>query len=429
MGAFVWMLLVLFIGRTDLALVPGLYITLTFVNIILCQYRVLHTFGCNFQIFISILLPFVFQLLMGGLASSGMVMLWSFVALSGVLTFSRGKSLYAWLIFTLLLISASIATDDFAVEHFKNPIDIQSKWFFAINGLLSACALFFIGIYFVNRTAAVKELLANANTKLTTTNTELNETNSELVNGLRYARTIQQAINPSEEKIENHFENSFCLQMPKDHVSGDFLWVSESAGLKIAACVDCTGHGIAGGLLAMMGSCIINGLVHEQKITNPSELLWQMNKIISERLNQKDNGNKDGMELTIFSLNTKSKEMKIATAGGSVYHYSKQENNLHRFRLNNSHVGGALTKDNQTYESKSIFLQRGDRVYLTTDGYTDQFGGKHNKKFSRKKLEASLMGLNKSSITDTKKNLKSTILNWKGSYPQTDDILVFGFEA
>jgi len=386
-------------------------------------------FGCNFQIFISILLPFVFQAVMGGLASSGMVMIWSIVALCGVLTFARGKWLFMWLGFTLLLISASVAIDDWSSAKFDNPIEIGSKWFFAINGILGGCAIFFIGFYFVNSTARVKKLLADTNRKLQTANLGLSHKNTELVEGLRYAETIQHAINPSCEKVALQFEKPIYFHRPKNYVSGDFLWVTEAAGLKIAACVDCTGHGISGGLLAMMGSCIINGLVHEQRITDPSELLTQLNRIIFERLNQKETGNKDGMEMSVIAFSKRTGQMKFATAGGSIFHYSCLENTTLRYRMNSSHVGGALSNEQQNFTTHSINLEQGDRIFMVTDGYCDQFGGPNNKKFSRSRFKSFIDKTSNVPVSKMTHKLGGTLNEWQGNHPQTDDILVFGFEV
>ena len=187
LGAFVWAIVVAVAGKSELAAIPVLYISLTIVNVVICRSGAYRNFGCNFQIFISILLPFVIQIIMGGLASSGMVMIWSIVALCGVLTFARGKPLFWWLGLTLALISVSIALDDWAAAHFQNPIDIPSKWFFAINGILSGSAIFSIGLYFVSTSENVKKKLAETNDKLQSANSGLSLKNTELIQGLEYA--------------------------------------------------------------------------------------------------------------------------------------------------------------------------------------------------------------------------------------------------
>lgn len=427
-GAFAWAIVVVLYGKPVLAVTPVVFIILTIINSYACKYESLHTFGCNFQIFISILLPFVFQVVMGGLANSGMVMIWSLVAMGGVLTFVRGKMLFIWLFYMLALMIISIATDDIVAAHFNNPLGLNPKWYFAINGTFSGVALFFVGLFFVESNEKAKQLLAEANSSLNSVNSDLFEKNSELTNGLRYAATIQQAINPTTSVVERIFPESFLMQVPKDHVSGDFLWLTEVKEWKIAACADCTGHGISGGLLAMMGSCIINGLVHEQNITEPAELLFHMNSIVTERLNQEYNGNHDGMELSIIALNQVTNELKFATAGGSVLLLKHQTRDLQRFRLHSRHIGGDVANEEKNFYSKSLMLQAGDRVYLATDGLADQFGGPKDKKFSRKRLRKTLEGLNNTPISEQSSALKKMFLDWKGKTKQTDDILIFGFE-
>ncbi|MFZ6052101.1 PP2C family protein-serine/threonine phosphatase [Halocola ammonii] len=428
-GALVWTVVVIAADKGQLSSIPLLYIGLTIINAAICRSGNRQNFGCNFQIFISILFPFIFQITMGGLASSGMVMIWSITALCGVLTFARGNMMYWWLALTLVLICGSIALDDWAAANFRNPIDISSKWFFAINGTLSGTAIFFIGLYFVSTSENVKKKLAKTNGKLQAANNGLSLKNTELIQGLEYAQTIQNAINPSREKVTTHFPNSFLMHKPKDHVSGDFLWVTEASGLRIATCVDCTGHGISGGLLAMMGACIINSLVHEQKITDPGSLLDQVNRIVFERLNQKDTGNKDGMEMSVIALDPQTNKMHFATAGGSVYHYSKLENTVLRFRMNSSHVGGALSGKDQRFTTHSIELEPGDRIFLATDGFSDQFGGPKNKKFSRSRFKEMISSSSGSSMEQTCKMFENTLRDWSIDKEQTDDILVFGFEA
>ncbi|MCX6295308.1 MAG: SpoIIE family protein phosphatase, partial [Bacteroidetes bacterium] len=257
-------------------------------------------------------------------------------------------------------------------------------------------------------------------------NAELAEKNKDITDSIRYAKRIQEAILPPEHVIKNAFQNSFVFSKPKDIVSGDFYWLEKKEDEILFAAVDCTGHGVPGALMSIVGSNILNQAVHENIAIIPARLLDKLNKGVSETLNQtsEDTKLRDGMDIALCSINFKSMELQYAGAYNPLLIIRGKE--LIEVKADNIAIGSYTETQQQHYTNHIIPLQKGDTIYIFSDGFADQFGGPDGKKFKLTQFKTMLMNLNGVSMDQQKIALARSIDEWRGVLQQVDDMLVIG---
>ncbi len=259
----------------------------------------------------------------------------------------------------------------------------------------------------------------------------LEDKNREITDSIRYAKKIQTAFIPSEEKFNSFFKDSFVLFQPKDIVSGDFYWVYQKKHLTFYVTADCTGHGVPGGFMTMLGLSFLDEIIIGKKCEEPSEVLDLLREKIITTLNQsgKVGESKDGMDISICCIDYQQMELRYAAANNNLYLVRKAAGNDQKNELIE------LTADRQPcgysdyakpFSSHKISVSTGDCLYSFTDGYADQFGGPNGKKFRYKQFEELLLQHAHLSFTTQKSHLYSAIQNWMGELDQVDDILVVG---
>jgi serine phosphatase RsbU (regulator of sigma subunit) len=248
--------------------------------------------------------------------------------------------------------------------------------------------------------------------------------NRETTESLVYARRIQSAILPDLRLFHQLFEQSFVLYLPKDIVSGDFYFLAHQEQTVTVACADCTGHGVAGAFMSMIGSSLFNQLINEQKIDGPAEVLDKLNEGIIHALKQRESESNDGMDVALctFSLN----EKKVRFAGANRPLWLIRNGELLQFKSNNFPIGGLQVLHDEKFSQQEIALQSGDTLYLFTDGFADQFGGPFGKKLMSKRLREFLLHTIALSMEEQEQALRKLFLDWKGSHEQVDDVLVIG---
>lgn len=251
----------------------------------------------------------------------------------------------------------------------------------------------------------------------------------ELTDSINYAQRIQIAILPPEYYVKKCFKESFILYMPKDVVSGDFYYVEKTDDIVIFAAVDCTGHGVPGSMMSVIGYNLINQAVKLNKINRPSEILGFLDAGVTETLRQAggESGVNDGMDIAVCALNLKSNVLQFAGAYNGLVYVSKGE--LIEIKGENLAIGVNYDGIADQYTNHEIKMDTGDCIYLYSDGYADQFGGPKGKKFKYKPLKELLFRNAGLSVSDQKQILASTILEWRGSLEQVDDILVMGVKV
>lgn len=251
--------------------------------------------------------------------------------------------------------------------------------------------------------------------------------NKDITDSISYARKIQYAILPDIELIKSYLPHSFILYMTKDIVSGDFYWFTHVNNSSIIAAVDCTGHGVPGAFMSLIGYNILNRIVNEQKITDPKDILYELNKGILEALYKNETESKDGMDIAICKINHKTHSVEYAGAMRPLWIVSKGE--LIEIKATKIPIGTRQQDrvEEICYTSHTIKANQGDTFYIFTDGYADQFGGEKCKKYSTARFKELILKNSSQNFILQENNLKLEHQQWKGNFEQVDDILVIGF--
>lgn len=257
---------------------------------------------------------------------------------------------------------------------------------------------------------------------------EIEEQKKHIMDSIYYARRIQNAILPSFNLINNNLKNYFILYLPKDIVSGDFYWVHETDGLFMVAAVDCTGHGVPGAFMSIVGFNQLNQAVSVQKARSAGTILDELNKGVIATLNENtsDNSIKDGMDMSLCVFNLKERKVEFAGANNPLYII--RDNKLIRYKGDRFPIGAFEGSKPQLFVNNEIELLEGDALYLFSDGYADQFGGPENKKFMAKRFEELLLEIHNQPVEAQSESLKTRLAEWKGRNDQVDDILVIGIK-
>lgn len=272
----------------------------------------------------------------------------------------------------------------------------------------------------------LKERLISSTRELTQRNEFLAEQHKHFADSITYAERIQSAIMPPSTLIEKALPDSFIFYLPRDIVSGDFYFVEDLGDEVIFSAVDCTGHGIPGALISVIGFNYIHRAVTEKKLTQPSDILKFLDVGVNERLRQTDNesGVKDGMELSLCNLNKKTRVLQYSGAYNPIYIVSDGE--LTIIKADKFEIGVNPDGVADNYTNHTIQLKKGDCVYLFSDGYADQFGGPKGKKFMYKQLRETLLNINEKSMKEQNNILSDTFHKWKHKEEQIDDVLLIG---
>lgn len=271
-------------------------------------------------------------------------------------------------------------------------------------------------------------LKAKTNKLLEEQNEIILEKNKDISDSINYAKKIQEAILPHHSEIEKVFPDSFILSMPKDVVSGDFYWFAQHEHLKLFVVADCTGHGVPGAFMSMIGNTLLNNIVVELKIVRPDLILNELRKEIIKALKQgEESQNKDGMDLSIICLNTKTNVLEIAGANNPVW-VLKKEGVMLEVKADKQPIGFSVNTA-RDFSLNSMEVEPGDVIYQFSDGYADQFGGEKGKKFKYNQLKELILTNKNESLKQQASILKLEFEKWKGNLMQIDDVLVTGIKV
>ncbi len=252
----------------------------------------------------------------------------------------------------------------------------------------------------------------------------IEEKHKDIVDSITYAKRIQQAILPNDKQWYKTLPNSFVLYQPKDIVAGDFYWLEETEQYIYIAAADCTGHGVPGAMVSVVCSNALTKAVLEEKQTETNTILDTTRAIVLERLGKSEENIQDGMDVCLVRINKNNrKDIQYSGANRPLFIITTQ-NELQEIKPDKQPIGKYDYE--KPFTVHSITLNQNDILYLITDGYADQFGGEHNKKFSAKSLRALLLSLATQSMEAQKDNLLQTFLTYRNTATQTDDVTVIG---
>jgi len=274
---------------------------------------------------------------------------------------------------------------------------------------------------------------AQLNLRLDTALQKLEQQNKDITSSIAYAEKIQRAMLPDEQVLKYYFTDYNILYLPRDIVSGDFYWFDQIhyAGKDYfaIAVADCTGHGVPGGFMSMLGSNLLTSLITFGKNLSPSIVLAKLNKAIKHELHQEKNNIQDGMEIALIILDLEDKKLYFAGANRPIFIFRDRE--FIMLEGAKVSVGGVSKfeierKRMAELEDKVIDIKENDLIYLFSDGYKDQLGGEQLQKFSGKAFRKLLYDIRNMPLVEQRTTLLRTFAEWKGEHRQTDDVLVMG---
>lgn len=257
---------------------------------------------------------------------------------------------------------------------------------------------------------------------------EIHQKNVLITDSIDYAKTIQEAILPDDEKLASAFPEYFILYKPKATVSGDFYWITKKNNEIICAVADCTGHGVPGAFMSLLGHNMLDNAISQPGVSTPGSILTVLNQDIVARFSQNHESSKHGMDIAIISMNEATGQFQYAGAKNAVYHVRNKV--LTEIKAD-KHSIGTVTKEDGVlnYTNHTSRLERGDMIYLFSDGFPDQKGGKDKKKFFYPPFKELLTNISILPVHEQKNRLDEVITSWIGGGEQIDDILVMGIRS
>lgn len=303
----------------------------------------------------------------------------------------------------------------------------KTSWF-----IISTSILLFGGIFGINqyRTYRIKEKNKELEIKVKERTKELETKNHEILSSIEYAKRIQQAILPSNKDIQSILPNAFILYIPKDIVSGDFYWLYQvnQPLSTIVAAIDCTGHGVPGALMSMIGNNLLNQIIIEKNISSPECILNELNKGVQTALKQghSDIITNDGMDASIVQIFPNN--LILWSGAYRPLIIIKKNKELIKLEGNKYPIGGIQLNEQRNFQLQQLQLEKDDTLYLFSDGYADQFGGDKGKKMMMKKFTEILLEIHHLPIQEQKTYLENFFYKWKADYEQVDDVLVIGIK-
>jgi serine phosphatase RsbU (regulator of sigma subunit) len=270
--------------------------------------------------------------------------------------------------------------------------------------------------------------------KLSFTNKELDSKNQAITSSITYAQRIQSAMLPLESDFAKYFKDFFVFFRPRDIVSGDFYWLQEKDDKIIVAAVDCTGHGVPGAFMSLIGESKLSEIINNQDITDAAEILNRLNQGIKKALQQDTTNNRDGMDLALCVIDRKAKTMEYAGAGNPLFYVQENQEGKPEFfniKADIFPIGGFNKNTAHSFHKHVVDISKPTTFYLFSDGYQDQFGGAEKRKFMTRRFRELLFSIHDLPMEEQKRILSDTLDQWiqDGLSPQIDDILVLGMKV
>lgn len=274
----------------------------------------------------------------------------------------------------------------------------------------------------------LKKQLKEAMDEVTKSKQLIEAQNKKISESINYSRRIQNVILPDEELIKKDLKQSFILYIPKDVVSGDFPFYYKDNHAIYLAAIDCTGHGVPGAMLSLIGNLILNDILNDPWKKVPSEILEKLHSKIVKTLKQdiKGNDTSDGMDIALCVIDYKENVVRYSGAHRPMYHI--RNNELVEYKGTRLPIGGTQYKKEIKYIDHEIEIMPDDLFFIFSDGFPDQFGGSLNEKYGPIRIQNYLLANRHLSMDELKEGLRMEFLEWKGEYKQTDDILFIGFK-
>ena len=287
-------------------------------------------------------------------------------------------------------------------------------------GMLIVITSIFVIFKNLRKTIKQKGVIEQQKAQVELAHDELEEKNQEIIDSIIYAKRIQSAILPPMKVVKEYLKESFILYKPKDVVAGDFYWMEQKNGKVLFAAADCTGHGVPGAMVSVVCNNGLNRSVREHGLTIPGEILDKTREIVVQEFKKSEEDVKDGMDIALCSI----EGMKLQYAGAYNPLWIIRNGEIIETKANKQPIG--QFDHPEPYTTHSFNLEKGDAIYIFSDGYVDQFGGEKEKKFKAKAFKKLLLSLQDKSMEEQKIVIDETFETWKGNLEQIDDVCVIG---
>jgi serine phosphatase RsbU (regulator of sigma subunit)/ligand-binding sensor domain-containing protein len=304
----------------------------------------------------------------------------------------------------------------------------RTWWFIAFEILLVIAAIFLFIRFRERKLQHDKEVLEQKvrerTAEIERQKNEITAQKKDITDSILYAKRIQQAMLPPDEKIAQHLPQHFILFRPRDIVSGDFYWMDHRNDVSVITAADCTGHGVPGAFMSMLGISLLNQIFAKTEQIKANELLNSLRSNVIKNLHQtgKEGEARDGMDISLCAIEHKNGKLQFAGAYNSLYIVRNKE--VIELKADKMPIGIHSTE--ASFTNNEFDFKKGDTLYLLSDGYVDQFGGEAGKKFMAKRFKELILRINELSMDKQRESLEKSIEDWKGQVSQVDDILVIG---
>jgi serine phosphatase RsbU (regulator of sigma subunit) len=270
-----------------------------------------------------------------------------------------------------------------------------------------------------------REEIERKNKRLEKQHAEINQQKENIEGSIRYAQRIQAAMLPSEREIRRLLPDSFIFFRPRDIVSGDFYWVAQREGVLLLAVADCTGHGVPGAFMSMLGSNLLNEIVGQRGLVAPAQILEALNEGVRISLSQDYSQNHDGMELSVCAIDRASREITFAGANSPALLFNGGQ--VEVLKGDRMPIGGhRIRYQGRKFHQQRFHYEEGSTLYLFSDGFRDQFGGSNGEKFMMKRFQSMLKDIHQEPMEAQEIMITRIFKEWLGSAKQIDDVLVVG---
>lgn len=295
---------------------------------------------------------------------------------------------------------------------------------FYINSITAVMLSAFLINSYARDARSAEERLKGVVVQLSEKNEEIETQQEHILESISYAKIIQTAVIPDSQDLGKYFSEYFVLFQPTSIVSGDFYWFSETHDYIVVVCADCTGHGVPGGFMSMLGISFLGELVNNQKITDPAQILEELRTKVKGALqnNTQENQPQDGMDMSVCVFDKAKTHMHFAGANNGVFLLRNGE--ITEYKGTKNPIG--VYPKEIPFTQTQIELQPNDRVYMFTDGFIDQFGGREDKKFMKRQLKQHLTALHNLDLDQQGVQLNEVFRKWRGSSAQIDDCTLIG---
>lgn len=420
--AALWCVFCLASGLWMAALVPGLYVA-TAATALVAIRRDRSANGFRHALLITgLLLPFAFQMILGGTRASGMVMLWSLPTLVAAVNLQGGAARYVYLAVTGILLTGFAAFDP-VLPGTTLVHGIPGEWLLAFNLATSMPANFILADHMLRSQRALRKrvfaLQREAHEHFVNT---LEERNRDMEQSLDYAARIQMALWPDAHRVRGLFSEMHVLYRPKESVGGDLMWHARVEDRSYFIVLDCTGHGVPGSLMSMLIHGLLNEVVHTGRNLGAADVVRRTQQLLSDRLDRDRTGNTDGAEMAVVCFDHGKRRVTCCSYGcGIIVQEGDQLMHL------KSHSGNAAVMNgsrlNELREHVVPISSR-TRFFLYTDGVADQFCVNDHRKFSRGRIERTLMEASSLTAEEQLGQFVQVFDAWRGSTPLVDDLLL-----